>query len=84
MSIYCFGYALSSKLWLRMTGYLNNISSTYVFIPSLVSLTEYEGIKLNNIMWLRMAEEFMSTYSSGIVIWLMSHLLTEHNMLGFL
>ena len=31
MSIYTFGYALSSQLWLRMAGYRNYLSSTYVF-----------------------------------------------------
>ena len=62
MSIYLFGYDLSSQLWLCMVGYRNYLSSTYVFISSFVSLTKYAGRKLNTLMWLRMAGEFMSTY----------------------
>ena len=62
MSIYIFGYALSSQLWLRMAGYLNYLSSTYVFISSFVSLTKYAGRKLKTVMWLRMAGKFMTTY----------------------
>ena len=55
MSIYICGYNLSSELWLRMAGYLNYLSSTYVFTSSFVSLTKYVGQKLNTLMWLRMA-----------------------------
>ena len=62
MSIYIFGYNLSSQLWLRMAGYQNYLSSAYVFISSFISLTKYAGQKLNTLMWLRMAGEFMSTY----------------------
>ena len=50
MSKYFLGYALSSQLWLRMTGYLNDISPRYVFISSFFSLKKYVGQKLNNIM----------------------------------
>ena len=60
MSIYIVGYGLSSQLWLRMAGYRNYISSTNVFISYFVSLTKYTGRKLNNLMWLRMAGDFMS------------------------
>ena len=54
MSIYILGYGLSSQLWLRMAIYLN------VFISYFVSLTKYAGLKLNNLIWLRIAGEFMS------------------------
>ena len=54
MSIYFLGYGLSSQLWIHMAVYLNYISSTYVFISSLVSLEKYAGRKLNNLMWIRM------------------------------
>ena len=56
-----------SQLWLRMAGYLNYISFRYVFITSFVSLTKYAGRKLNNLMWLRMAGEFISTYIHAYV-----------------
>ena len=46
---------MSSQLWLRMAGYINYISSRYIFISSFVSLTKYAGRKLENLMWLRMA-----------------------------
>ena len=49
------GRKMSSQMWLRMAGYINYISSIYVFIPSFISLTNYAGRKLNNLMWLRMA-----------------------------
>ena len=62
ISIYIFGYALSSQLWLHIAEYLNYLSSTYVFISSFVSLTKYAGRKMNTLMWLHMAGEFMSTY----------------------
>ena len=78
-----FRYALSSQLWLCMAGYLNYISSTYVFISPFVSLTKYAGRKIKNLMWLRMSGELMSTYFSGTVIWLMSHLFTVDNRPGF-
>ena len=65
MSIYFLGYGLSSQIWLRMAGYLNYISSTYVFISSFVSLTKYAGQNLNNLMWLRMSGEFISAYFLG-------------------
>ena len=45
---------------------------------------KYAGRKLNTLMWLRMAKEFMSTYFSRTVIWLMSRLLTADNRPGFL
>ena len=45
-----------------MAGYQKYISYRYVFISSFVSLTKYTGRKLNTLMWLRMAGEFMSTY----------------------
>ena len=47
---------------LCMAGYLKYISYRYVFISSFVSLKKYAGRKLNTLMWLRMAGEFMSTY----------------------
>ena len=59
-----FVYYFSSELWLRMAGYQNYLSSIYVFISSFVSLTKYAGQNLNTLMWLRMAEEFISTYFS--------------------
>ena len=43
------------QLWIRMARYLNYISSRYIFISSLASLTKSVGRKLNNLMWLRMA-----------------------------
>ena len=61
MSIYLFGYALSSQMWLHMAGYQKYLLSTYVFISYFVSLTKYVGQKMNTLMWLRMAGEFMST-----------------------
>ena len=65
MSIYFCRYGLRSQLWLRMTEYLKYISSRYVLISSFVSLKKYAGQKLNNLMWLRMAGEFMSIYFCG-------------------
>ena len=62
MTTYFFAYDLSNQLWLRITGYLNYLSSTYVFISSFVSLTKYTGRKMKTVMWLRMAGKFMSTY----------------------
>ena len=62
MSICIFGYDFSSQLWLRMAGYLNYLSSTYFFISSFVSLTNYGGQKLKTVMWIHMAGKFMSTY----------------------
>ena len=46
---------MSSQLWVSMAGYINYISSRYVFISSFVSLVKYAGRQLNNLMWLRMA-----------------------------
>ena len=60
--IFFLRYNFSSQLWLCMAGYLNSISFTYVFISSFVSLTDSADQKLNNLMWLSMAGEFMSTY----------------------
>ena len=57
-----FAYDLSNQLWLRISGYLKYLSSTYVFISSFVSLTKCAGRKLKTVMWLRMAGKFMSTY----------------------
>ena len=62
MTTYFFAYDLSNQLWLRIAGYLNYSSSTYVLISSFVSLTKYAGRKLKTVMWLRMAGKFMSTY----------------------
>ena len=62
MSIYIFWYALISQPWIRMAGYLNYLLSTLVFISSFVSLPKCAGQKLNTLMWLCMAGEFMSTY----------------------
>ena len=62
MTKYLCVYYLSNQLWLRIPGYLNYLSSTYVFISSFVSLTKYAGRKLKIVMWLRMAGKFMSTY----------------------
>ena len=74
MTTYCFAYDLSNQLWLRIAGYLNYLSSTYVFISSLVSLTKYAGRKLKTVMWLRMAGKFMSTsffaYDLSNQLWL--------------
>ena len=55
MTTYFFAYDMSNQLWLIIAGYLNYLSSTYVFISSFVSLTKYEGRKLNTLMWLRIA-----------------------------
>ena len=66
-----------------MAKYRKYISYRYVFISSLVSLTKYAGRKLNSLMWLRMAGEFMSTYFLRTVIWIMTHLLTTDNRPGF-
>ena len=51
-----------SQLWLRMTRYINYISSRYVFISSFVFLTNYAGQEPKNLMWLRMEVEFMSFF----------------------
>ena len=59
---YFFAYDMSNQQWLRIAEYMNYSSSTYVFIFSFVSLTKYAGRKLKTVMWLRMAEKFMSTY----------------------
>ena len=40
------GRKMSNQLWLRIAGYLNYLSSTYIFISSFVSLTKYAGRKL--------------------------------------
>ena len=56
---------MSIQVWLRMAGYLSYISYRYIFISSFASLTNYAVQKLNNLMWLRMAEEFMSRYFHG-------------------
>ena len=66
--IYIFGYAFSSQMWLCMAGYLNYLSSRYVFMSSFVSVTKYAGRKLNTLMWLRMAGEFMSIYLFGYAL----------------
>ena len=58
---------MSSQLWLHMAGYLNYISSRYVSISYFVSLKNYAGQKLNNLMWLSMAGEFMSIYFLGYI-----------------
>ena len=79
MSIYIFGYALRSQLGLRMAGYLNYISSTYVFISFFVPLTKFAVRKLNNLMWLRKEGEVLSTYLLGKDIWLIYHLLNADN-----
>ena len=62
MTTYFFAYNMSNQLCLRIAGYINYLSSTYVFISSFVSLTKYAGQKLKTMMWLRMARKFMSTY----------------------
>ena len=49
------GRKLNTLMWIRMAGYRKYISSTYVFISSLVSLSKYAGRKLNTLMGLRMA-----------------------------
>ena len=67
MSIYILWYDLNSQLWLRMAVYRNYLSSIYVLISSFVSLTKYAGRKLNTLMWLRMAGEFISTYIHAYV-----------------
>ena len=62
MTTYFFVYNFSNQLWLRIAGYMNYLSSTYIFISSFVSLTKYAGRKLKTMMWLRMAGKFMDTY----------------------
>ena len=84
MSIYIFGYNLSSETRLRMAEYLNHLSSPYLYSYSLVSLTKYAGQKLNTLMRLRMAGEFMSTFFLHTIIWLMSHILSADNSPGCL
>ena len=44
------GRKMSSQVWLRMAVYLNYISYRYVFISSFVSLKNYAGQKLDNLM----------------------------------
>ena len=56
---------MRNQLWLRMAVYLNYISYRYLSISSFVSLRKYAGQKLNNMVWLRMAGEFMSIYFDG-------------------
>ena len=53
------------QLWLRMAVYLNYISSRYVFRYYFVSLKNYAGRKMKNMMWLSMVAEFMSVYFHG-------------------
>ena len=84
MTTYFFAYDMSNELWLCLAGYLNYLSSTYVFTSSFVSLTKYARQKLKTVMWLRMAGKVMSTYFLRTVIWLMSHPLTVDNRPGFL
>ena len=79
-----FAYDMSNQLWLPIAGYLNYLSSTYVFISSFVSLTKYAGQKLKTVMWLRMAGKVMTTYFWSTVIWLMSRPLTVDNRPGFI
>ena len=55
---------ISSKLWLCVAGYINYISSRYVFISSFVSLTKYTGLKLNSMMLIRMAVEVILNRST--------------------
>ena len=62
ITTYFFAYNMSNQQWLRIAEYINYLSSTYVFIFSLVSLTKYAGPKVKTVMWLRMAGKFMSTY----------------------
>ena len=57
---------ISNQLWLCMVGYLNYISSRYVFISSFVSLIKYAEKKLNNLMWLCMSG-YINYISSGYV-----------------
>ena len=78
MSIYIFGYALISQIWLRIAVYLNYLSSTYVFISSFVSLTKYVGRKLSA------RENSCLHLFTCTVIWLMSYLLTANNRQRFL
>ena len=60
------GLKLNNKL--RIVGYRKYISYRYTFISSLVLLTKYVGRKLNTLMWLRMAGEFMSIYFFGYAL----------------
>ena len=60
------GQKLRNKL--RMEGYRKYISYRYVFISSFLSLKKYAGQKMNTLMWLRMAEEFMSTNLFGYTL----------------
>ena len=84
MSIHIFGYAFSSQLWLRMTGYLNYLSSTYVFISSFVSLKKYVG--RNWTLWCGYVWQESSCLHifTRTVIWMMSYLLTANNRPEFL
>ena len=70
---------MSSQLCLRMAGYLNYISSRYVFIASFVSLTKYAWQKLSDLMWLRMAGNLGLYILTGTIIWIMSCFLTAKN-----
>ena len=56
------GRKMSSQLLIFMSGDLNYIFPRYVFSLSFVSLKKYTQQKLNNLMWLRMAGEFMSIH----------------------
>ena len=81
--IYFYHYSLSSQLCLSMAEYRKYISSRCIFISSFVSLTNYVGQKLNNLMWLCMAGYRNYIYILGTIIWLMSHILTAYNRPGF-
>ena len=53
---------MSIQLWLPMEEDLNYIPFRYVFNLSFISRKNYAGQKLNNLMWLRMAIEFISVF----------------------
>ena len=66
-------------------GGISKLYITHIRFYLFFSFTEkYAGRKLNNLMWLRMAGEFMSIcIFLGTVICLMSHLLTADIRPGF-
>ena len=84
MSIYILGYDFSSQLWIRMEGYLNYLSSTYVL--SLLLFHWQSTQDENWTLWcgyLWRENSFLHIFTRT-VIWLMSHLLTANNRPGFL
>ena len=84
MSIYFYGYNLSSKLWLHLAVYLNFLSPTYV-----LSLILFHWKSMRDENWTLWCVYVWRDNSCLLiftrnVIWLISHLLTANNSSGFL